>query len=220
MNEGVDKLGHIVVSISREHGSQGREIGRKLSEKLKVSYYDREILKFASEQSGINEAIFGKYEEKDSFLYKIAKKVYNGELIPPGRIGFLSDDNLFNYQAKVVKELAEKESFVIIGQCGGFVLDDMPKLKLLKVFVTAKKEDRIQSIEKRFNLSLREIEKLIEKTDKQRAGYFQYHTGEKWHDIRNYDVCINTSKMTVDQAVGLLINYVDVLKSHSNIVKK
>jgi len=91
-------------------------------------------------------------------------------------------------------------------------LDDMtPKLKLLKVYVTARKEDRIKSIQERFDLPLRDIERLIEKTDKQRAGYFQYHTGEKWHDIRQYDLCISTSKITVDQAVELLADYVGIL---------
>jgi len=205
-------LSNFVVTISREHGSRGREIGRLLAERLGVEYYDKDILKLASESSGINEELFAKYEQKNPLLFGIAKKIYTGEVIPPGRTGFLSGDNLFNYQAKVVKELAEKESYVMIGQCGGFVLDDMtPKLKLLKVYVTARKEDRIKSIQERFDLPLRDIERLIEKTDKQRAGYFQYHTGEKWHDIRQYDLCISTSKITVDQAVELLADYVGIL---------
>ena len=201
---------NFVVAISREHGSRGREIGRMTAQALGVSYYDREILKFASEESGISEELFEKYEEKDSLLYKIAKKVYTGEIIPPGRVDFLSGDNLFNYQAKVAKELAEKESFVLIGQCGGFVLEDVPNLNLIRVFVTAKKEDRIKSIEERFNLSIKDIEKLIEKTDKHRAGYFQYHTGEKWRDIRNYDICIDTSKFTLEQGVELIKNFIKI----------
>jgi len=203
---------NFVVAISRENGSRGRELGKMIAKTLGVSYYDKELLRFASEESGISEELFEKYEEKYSLLYRIAKKVYSGEIIPPGRVDFLSGDNLFNYQAKVAKKLAEEESFVLIGQCGGFVLGDMPNLNLIRVFVTAKKEDRIKSLEEKFHLSIKDLEKLIERTDKHRAGYFQYHTGEKWRDIRNYDICIDTSKITLEQGVELVKNFIKIKK--------
>ncbi len=108
---------HYVITIARQYGSGGRTVGQMLADKLGIHYYDRELLKLASDASGINEQLFGNADEnvKGKFLSKIAKKVYNGELIPPDSDDFTSNDNLFNYQAKIIRELAvQEESCVII----------------------------------------------------------------------------------------------------------
>ena len=102
----------IVICINREYGSGGRTIGEMLSEDLGIHYYDKEILKLASDDSGINQRLFEQADAKfrGTTLFRAAKKVYNGELIPPESNDFTSDQNLFNYQAKVIRELAEEES--------------------------------------------------------------------------------------------------------------
>ena len=115
---------NFVITISRCCGGNGSAVGKLLSERLGVALYDRNLLNLASEASGINQALFEQADEKvkNPLLFKISKSVYHGELIPPGRGDFTSDKNLFNYQAKVLRELASQESFVVVGRAGGFVL--------------------------------------------------------------------------------------------------
>ena len=120
----MDQSSKVVITIARQYGSGGRTIGEMLAEDLKVHYYDKELLKLASEDSGINERLFVNADEKVkvTHLFKVIKNVYNGQLIPPESEDFVSDDNLFNYQAKVIKELAGEESCVIVGRCADYVL--------------------------------------------------------------------------------------------------
>ena len=109
---------HTVITIARSYGSGGRTLGKLLAKELGIHCYDRELLRMASEQSGINEALFGEVDEKVKSLplFGISKKIYKGEIFPPESDDFVSDDNLFNYQAKIIKEVAAEESCVIIGR--------------------------------------------------------------------------------------------------------
>ena len=111
-------MDNIVITIARQYGSGGKTIGAMLARDLGINCYSREILKMASEESGINERLFGQADErvKIASWFKVLKKPYEGELLPPESSGFVSDENLFNYQAKVIKDLAEKESCVIVGR--------------------------------------------------------------------------------------------------------
>ena len=111
-----------VITIARGYGSGGRTIGQMLARELNIPYYDRELMRLASDESGINEELFAKADEKvkQSLLFKIAKKEYNGELIPPDREEFVSNDNLFAYQAKVIKDLAAEGPCVIVGRCADY----------------------------------------------------------------------------------------------------
>ncbi|MDD3797306.1 MAG: cytidylate kinase-like family protein, partial [Lachnospiraceae bacterium] len=133
----MDKM---VITIARQYGSGGKTIGQMLAKDLGIKAYSREILKLASEDSGINETLFNQVDEKlkTTPLFRIMKKEYKGELIPPESEDFLSNQNLFNYQAKVIKDLAEEDSCVIIGRCADFVLKDKPNV--IRVFVHASPE--------------------------------------------------------------------------------
>jgi len=108
---------NIVITIARQYGSGGKTIGAMLAKELGINCYSREILKMASEESGINEGLFGMSDEKikKAPWFKILSRPYDGELLTPEDRDFVSDDNLFNYQAKVIQDLAEKESCVIVG---------------------------------------------------------------------------------------------------------
>ena len=120
---------NIVITIARQYGSGGRTIAQMLSERLGIHYYDKELLKLASEDSGINEDLFRNADEhvKTTQLFKIAHSVYKGELIPPESDDFTSMENLFNYQAKIIKKLAEQdESCIIVGRCAEYVLNYKP----------------------------------------------------------------------------------------------
>lgn len=199
-----------VITIARGYGSGGRTIGKKLAEALDINYYDRELLRLASDDSGINEDLFGKADEKlkSSLLYKIARNIYNGELIPPDSDDFVSNENLFNYQAKVIRELAETKSCVIVGRCADFVLKDFKNV--IRIFVHAPMENCIKNVLDISAISEKEAEKKIISIDKHRAEYYTYFTGREWDNVRNYDICLNSSELGFEKCVELVKAYVEI----------
>lgn len=200
----------IVITIARQYGSGGRTIGKMLAEKLGVHFYDKELMKLASDESGINEALFVNADEKikSTSLFRIAHNAYNGELIPPESDDFISSQNLFNYQAKIIKGLAEEESCVIVGRCADFILKDYDNV--LSVFIHAPHEYCMEQAAKKHSMPSKELEKFIIKTDKHRADYYKYYTGREWSDARNYDLCLNSSKLGYDRCVEEIISYINV----------
>ena len=199
-----------VITIARQYGSGGRTIGKMLAEELGIHYYDRELMRLASEDSGINEALFAKADEKvkSNPLFGVGKKVYSGELLPPDSDDFTSTDNLFNYQAKIIHEIAAQESCVIIGRCADYILKDQEDV--LSVFIHAPKDFCMEKAGEVLNMKGRELEKYIAKTDKYRADYYKYHTGRDWTDARNYDLCLNSSKLGYERCVQEIIAYMKV----------
>lgn len=199
-----------VITIARQYGSGGKTIAAMLAKDLGINCYGREILKMASEKSGINERLFGMSDEKlkHSVLMKLLKRPYEGDLIPPESSGFVSDDNLFNYQAKVIKELAESESCVIVGRCADYVLRDFPNV--ISVFIHADREFCLEQAMERNSMSLKEMQRFIEKTDKYRGDFYKYYTGHEWSDARNYDLCLNSGKLGFKKCVEEIKAYMKV----------
>ncbi len=200
----------IVITIARQYGSGGRTVGEMLANELGIHFYDKELMKLASDESGINEALFVKADEnvKAPTLFRLNKSAYNGELISPESDDFVSDDNLFNYQAKVIKQLAEEKACVIMGRCADYILKDYDNV--LSVFVHAPKDFCMEQVAKKLSLSTKEIEKYIAKTDKRRADYYKYHTGREWTDARNYDLCLDSSKLGFERCVEEIKAYMKV----------
>lgn len=198
---------NFVIAITRTCGSGATSISKMLADDLCIDLYDRKLLQLASDDSGINEALFAQADEhvKNSLLYRVSKKVYNGELIPPESDDFTSNDNLFNYQAKVLKELAEKESYICIGRAADYILRDNPNL--ITVFIYAPLEKCIDKEMERLGINRKQAEKHILSTDKYRREYYKYHTGREWENPYNYDLCLNTGKLTYDQCVEVIKNY-------------
>ena len=188
-------MDRVVITIARQYGSGGKTIGKMLAADLGIKAYSREILKLASEDSGINERLFNQVDEKlkSTSLFGIMKRAYKGELIPPESEDFTSNQNLFNYQAKVIKELAETESCVIIGRCGDYVLKGNPRV--VSVFVHASPEYCLKQAIERGAHAGKDVEKFIQRTDKYRAEYYHYYTGQEWNDARNYDLCLNSERL-------------------------
>ena len=199
-----------VITIARQYGSGGKTIAAMLAKDLGINCYGREILKMASEESGINERLFEMSDEKlkHSVLMKLLKRPYEGDLIPPESSGFVSDDNLFNYQAKVIKELAESESCVIVGRCADYVLRDFPNV--ISVFIHAGREFCLEQAMERNSMSLKEMQRFIEKTDKYRGDFYKYYTGHEWSDARNYDLCLNSGKLGFKKCVEEIKAYMKV----------
>lgn len=193
-----------VVALTRTCGSGGTTISKMLADDFGIDMYDRNLLRLASEDSGINEELFAKADEvtKSRLLYRVSKKVYNGEIIPPESNDFVSDQNLFNYQAKVLKELAERESYVCVGRACDFVLKDYPNV--LKVFVYAEENVCIEREMERQGISHRDAEKHVQSNNRFRKEYYKYHTGRVWESPYNYDLCINTAQFTYEESVKLI----------------
>ena len=197
-----------VIALTRTCGSGGTTISKMLADDYGIDMYDRKLLRLASEDSGINEALFANTDEltRNSLLYRVSKKLYHGELIPPESNNFTSDQNLFNYQAKVLKELAERESYICVGRACDYILKDYPNV--LKVFVYAPTQICIENEMKRQGIERKAAEKYVNSNNKFRREYYKYHTGRIWEDPYNYDLCLNTGDLTHDQAVAVIKAYV------------
>ena len=215
-------MGNTVITIARSYGSGGRTLGKLLAKELGINYYDRELIRMASDESGINEALFGEVDEKlkKSPLFRIVKKTYRGEIIPPESGEFVSDDNLFNYQAKVIRQLAEEESCVIIGRCADYALEERDDV--LSVFIHADLEDRIKNVAKLNELTDNKAKDLIHKTDKRRASYYNYYTNKKWGEAASYELCLNSSELGVQGTAKAIEQYIllkeSIEKEARNIV--
>lgn len=193
-----------VVALTRTCGSGGTTISKMLADDFGIDMYDRKLLRLASEDSGINEELFGKADEvtKNRLLYRVSKKVYNGEIIPPESNDFVSDQNLFNYQAKVLKELAERESYVCVGRACDFVLKDYPNV--LKVFIYAPEDVCIEREMDRQGINRKDAEKYVTSNNKFRKEYYKYHTGKVWESPYNYDLCLNTAQLSYGESVKVI----------------
>lgn len=199
-----------VITIARSYGSGGRTLGKKLAAELGIHCYDKELMRMASDASGINEALFGEADEsvKNMPLFRIAKHTYKGEIVKPDSDDFTSQENLFNYQAEVIKQLAKEESCIIIGRCADYILKDYDHV--IRLFFYAPREDCIRRVREQNGGSDKEIVAKIEKIDKNRATYYKYFTGRDWNDVRNYDFCLDTSSMSYEKLVHVVKNYIEI----------
>ncbi|MGN0394682.1 MAG: AAA family ATPase [Coprococcus sp.] len=201
-----------IITIARETGSGGLEIAKKLSKTLGIPYYDRELLRRASDVSGIHESLFGLADERIGWKEMLfsAKKVYNGEVLPPDDDDFVSTRNLFNFQAEVIKDIAKTESCIIVGRCANYLLKDYPRV--LRLFICAPLENRYERIrEIHVSKSEKDVIRYIEKEDKRRSDYYHYYTNEEWRDVSAYDVCMDTSKYGISGCVDKVQKMIDIL---------
>ena len=199
---------YFTICITRTCGSGGTTIAKKLADAYGIDLYDRKLLRLASEDSGISEAMFAQADEdvKNSLLYKVSRKVYNGELIPPESGNFVSDQNLFNYQAKVLKELSERESYVVVGRCADYILRN--HANAISVYLYASKEECLRHEMEYMGYTQGQAMKEIKRMDRYRRDYYVYHTGRKWKNPENYDLCLNTEKLGYEGTKEFIMDYV------------
>ena len=200
-----------VVTIARQYGSGGRTVGQMLAERLGISYYDKEIVHMASDESGIDVKLFGQVEGGASVRPSIFSKsgLYKGGLIPPGSKEFISDENLFNYQAKVVNDLAEKESYVVVGRCVNYVFKDRPNT--LRVFVHAPWDFRMEKSMEKISGTEEDVAKFLLKDDKRKQDYYKRFAGGVWNDATNYDLCLNGGKLGFEKCVESIIAQMKIM---------
>lgn len=199
---------NVVIAITRQYGSGGRLIGESVAKKLGWEFYDRDLITMAAKKVGVDEKALGNIDEKasNSLLYTLAM----GSSIYHNSIGVNYDvpinDKLFVIQSDIIHECSEKSSCVIVGRCADYVLRDLPNL--VSVFIYADFDVRAKNIAERHELPLSQAKDLVIKTDKRRNNYYNYYTGRKWGHIENYDIAINTTDFSTDDAAELLKQYV------------
>ena len=181
-----------IITISRQHGSGGREIGRKLSEALDIPFYDHELIDMAAQSSPIDNSYFENPEDTGvgGLLHGLSTDV---------RHSLSADDQAFLHQAAIVQNIAAKGSCVIVGHCADYILKE--RLSVLRVFIYSDLESRKYRIEHIYHETEDIALSEIEKTDKKRISYYQYYSGQKFGDMLNYDLCLSSSAIGIDECV-------------------
>ena len=201
-------MGHHVYTIGREFGSLGQAVGERLAERLGIKFYDKELLQQAAKESGFCEEIFENHDEKptNSFLYSLVMDTYSaGNYASAPFLDMPLNHKVFLAQFDTIKKIAEQESCVIVGRCADYALANNPNV--MNIFVHADLDDRVKLISKRLDITENKAKDLVLKNDKQRASYYNYYTCKKWGDARSYDLTLNTSKISVDDCVEMILNY-------------
>lgn len=192
----------MVITVGRQYGSGGREIGTMLAEKLGFAYYDDLLLKEAAKESGLCEELFRSFDERPkSFLYSVAMDPYSfsmNHVTPKGSI----EQQIYLATYDTIKKLAEKGSCVLIGRCADYALKDRDDV--INLFITAPLENRIARVARRNGISEDEARERIKKTDKSRASYYNYYSSKDWGDAKSYDLCIDSSLLGIEGTVELL----------------
>lgn len=197
-----------VITISRSYGSGGKQIAIRLAKALGVKYYDRDLIKHVSEKTGINEALFNLADETHKNRNPF-KKYLSKKSVTPDSDDYLSKENLFNLQADYIRQLADSdESCIIVGRCANHTLRDYNNV--VNVFIHADHRHCIENVKEYNGVNDAEAEVLIEKFDRERANYHKYFTNSEWNDARNYDVCLDTSKVDFDKCVKIIIEYLKI----------
>ena len=194
-----------IITISRQHGSGGREIGSLLAKKLGIPYYDNELIKIAAEESGFDEKHFHDFDKSatNSFLYSLVRGMqYNSQ---HGSSFQSFDDYIYLAQANAIKKIAEQGPCVIIGRCADHVLSSYPNL--IKVFIYAPNEFRIQRLMAQEGIDERKAEDSMKKIDTRRQNYYFHHTDVRWGEVQSYNLCVDSTCGT-EKAVDVIMEYI------------
>ncbi|MGN0436040.1 MAG: cytidylate kinase-like family protein, partial [Wujia sp.] len=189
-----------IITIGRQFGSNGREIGRKLAEKLGIPFYDKEILGETAKNSGLSENILKSLDEKPtkSFLYSLVMDPYSYGFTSTGYHTNLNQQ-AFQATYDTINKIAQDGPCVIVGRCADYAL--RKDSRLVRIFIYAPLDKRIETVSKRFDLTPEKAKSQIIKEDKGRAAYYNYYTSKKWGEVETYDICINSSLMDIDDTV-------------------
>jgi len=192
-----------VITIGRQLGSGGREAGLKLAGLLGISFYDKELIRIASKESGLNERFFEKADEKKRFslfwgLFGMhspqTQEIYSGY--------YLSDETLFKIQSDVIRKLADNKSCLFVGRCADYILKEHPRR--LSIFLNADIGDRIKRVMEIHNIPEAKAKFLVENTDKQRSSYYNYFSGKSWGEAESYHLCVNTSVLGIADTINFI----------------
>ena len=193
---------HLVITIAREYGSGGRYIGKLITDKLGIKFYDKDFIKKIAEKTGLTEEYVEKNEQSKNTLSAL------------NSTGLTNQDEIFINESREIEELANKESCVIIGRCADFVLKD--RNDVIKIFVYSNIKDKINRATKFYGIDKEKAEKEIKNVDKSRAKHYKYYTEREWKDYSNYDICINSDLLGVEKVADLIC---EMIKQKEAILK-
>lgn len=196
----------MIICISREYGSGGRELADKLSDKLGIPVYDKEIISRVAKEGDVSEEFVKNHEGNPVYSHILC--------VPIGHpaIGvqydeIMTPEKLFHVQTEVIKDIAKEGPCIFVGRCADVILQGYDHCYTF--FIHSPKEKRIQRIMKTENVSEKEAKKMIKKTDWERSSYHDYYTGIKWGHPSNYDMILNMARMDEEKAVKVIIDYVN-----------
>ena len=199
-----------VITIGRQYGSAGHDIGELVAKELGCRFYDKELVELAAQKSNLAPEAVKKIDEhaSSSLLYSLASGSYSLK----GSAGPLYyemplNDKLFIAQSEAIKGVAAEGDCVIVGRCADYVLEDEPDIELVNVFVYAPLEFRIKRVADALDLSEKKAKESVVKTDKQRKTYYGYYTNRNWGEMCNYDICLNSEKIGIERAAKLIVDY-------------
>ena len=183
----------VVITISREYGSGGRYIGRLIADKLGIKFYDKDFIEKLAKTTGLSEEYIENNEQKRNVLESFNNGYY---------VGLNNADELFIEESKMIKQVADKESCVIIGRCADFILKD--RENVIKVFVYSNMDNKIKRSTEIYGLDKSKAEKEIKRIDKLRANHYKHYTEKDWNNYDNYDICINSDLLGVEKSADLI----------------
>ena len=195
-----------IITITRQYGSGGHDIGKLLSERLGIPFYDKELISLAAKKSGVSPEVFAQADERmsNSLLYTLSTGLYNYGNGFSAMGDLPMNDRLYILQHKIIKEKAEKEVFVVVGRCADYILKEYDNV--VRVFVYADLDVRVRRAVERQDIEASRARQAVSKVDKNRANYYSFYSGQKWGAPENYDLCLNSTKLSVEQAADLIID--------------
>lgn len=215
-------MDNFVITIARGFGSGGKQIGLALSKQLGIPCYESQILSMASNYSGINKDLFFQVDEKlrgYHLIKRLMKSANKDDIVEPTDKSFISDVNLYNIQAKMIKELAKQQSCIIIGKCANHLLRDYENT--VSVYIEAPRAFCVKNVIERLGVTEEEAHRMIYQTDRYRADYYKYYTGgETWTNPVLYDMTLNSDRMGMDKCTELIIQYLKIKLGEDILDKK
>ena len=202
-----------IITIGREFGSAGREIGYKIADDFGIKLYDKEMLNRAAKESGICEELFEAHDEKptNSFLYSLVMDTYSLGYSSGSYTDMPINHKVFLAQFDAIKKIASEGPCILVGRCADYALEEIDNV--LTVFIHAKMEARIRRIARIYNLTDAKAKEMIQKTDKQRSSYYNYYTNKKWSDAESYDVCLDSSVLGIEGTAEAIKQLVAIKES-------
>lgn len=194
-----------VITISRQYGSGGRIVAKKLAEALGIRFYDNELITMAAEKTGLSVECF-----KDAEKTSLGNLFFSLTSLTPSidATGLPLNEKIFLMQSQVIKDVAAEGSCVIVGRSANYVLQNHPNV--INIFLQADLDDRVHRAIETYHQPPEGAEAMVIKTDKRRANYYNYFTGGKWGKAENYDLILNTSRMDLDKIVEVIRTYAEL----------
>lgn len=199
-----------IITIGRQYGSGGHEIGATLAHDLGLKLYDKEMLKRAAKESGLCEELFETHDEKptNSFLYSLVMDTYSLGYSSSSFADMPINHKVFLAQFDTIKKIADEGPCIMVGRCADYALEDYDNV--VNVFIYADMEARIRRVARIYDLTDAKAKDIIIKTDKKRASYYNYYTNKTWGDAKSYDICLNSAKLGIGGTAKAIMDYVNL----------